>query len=160
MSSTTAPNRKILTPRPLLASVLVATVTALAAASHASEPARPTAKFETPNYVAEITATGPYKVGVAGTAKVTLLAKGGYHINPQYPYRFKTAEPPKGLSYPKPVLERVDGQFEEKRAVFSLAFVATETGQFDVGGALHMSVCSANNCLVDKPALAVSVKVQ
>ena len=150
-------------PRPLLAVVLVATATTLTAATPApaSESAFPAAaKFETANYLVEIAAPGPFKAGVAGTAKVTLTTKGAYHINAQYPYRFKAAAPPNGLSYPKPVLQRADGQFEEKRAVFNLAFVASQAGKFNVGGAFHMSVCSADNCLVDKPSLDVTVSVE
>ena len=162
MLATASPRLKR-TPRALLASILGAAVTTLTAASPApaSESAFPAAaKFETPNYLVEIAAPGAFKVGVEGTAKVTLTTKGAYHINPQYPYRFKAAEPPHGLSYPKPVLQRADGQFEEKRAVFKLAFVASQPGKFNVGGAFHMSVCSEGNCLVDKPALDVTVSVE
>jgi len=156
-------DRLIPSTRPLLAAVLGATSTTLAAASPApaSDSAfAASAKFETENYVVQITAADPVKVGVEGTAKVTLTTKGVYHINPQYPYRFKAATPPSGLSYPKPVLQRGDGQFEEKRAVFNLPFVASQAGKFNVGGTLHMSVCSSGNCLVEKPPLDVTVTVQ
>jgi hypothetical protein len=147
----------------LLPAVLIASATALttAARAPASESAFPaSAKFETDNYLVEITASGPFKVGVAGTAKVTLTTKGVYHINAQYPYRFKAAAPPDGLSYPKPVLQRADGQFEEKRAVFSLPFVASQAGKFNVSGTFHMSVCSSGSCLVEKPLLDVAVTVE
>jgi hypothetical protein len=149
--------------RPLLAFILVAAGTTLAAASQAlaSDSVFPlAAKFETANYLVEITAPGPFKVGAEGAANVTLTTKGAYHINAQYPYRFKAAAPPNGLSYPKPVLQRADGAFEEKRAVFKLPFVASQPGKFNVGGAFHLSVCSAENCLVDKPSLDVSVSVE
>ena len=150
-------------PRPLLAAIAVATVSTLTAASPApaSEPAFPaSAKLENDNYLVEISAAGPFKVGVEGTAKVTLTTKGAYHINPQYPYRFKAAAPGSGLSYPKPVLQRADGQFEEKKAVFNLPFVASQAGKFEVGGTFHMSVCSSGSCLMDKPPLDVTVSVQ
>lgn len=135
------------------------TVTVSAAASEPAFPA--SAKLETANYVVEISADGPFKAGVQGVAKVTLTTKGEYHINAQYPYRFKaSATPPPGLSYPKPVLQRADGQFEDKRAVFNLPFVTSQAGKFNVGGTFHMSVCSAGSCLVDKPPLDVTVTVQ
>jgi hypothetical protein len=149
--------------RPQLAFILAATAATLTASSQglASESAFPlAAKSETANYLAEITAPGPFKVGAEGTATVTLTTKGVYHINAQYPYRFKAAAPPNGLTYPKPVLQRADGKFEEKRAVFKLSFVASQPGKFNVGGAFHLSVCSAENCLVDKPSLDVSVSVE
>ncbi len=150
--------------RLLLAALLAASATALTATSRApaSEVAFPaSAKLDTENYLVEITAAGPFKAGVQGTVKVTLTTKGAYHINAQYPYRFKAAAtPPSGLSYPKPVLQRADGQFEEKRAVFNVPFVASQAGKFNVGGTFHMSVCSAGSCLVDKPSLDVTVAVE
>lgn len=157
--------RSLRSARPLLMLAVMASLTLLTAATAAPaaeyEQALPlTAKVETDNYVVEMTASGPFKVGVEGTAQVKLTTKGAYHVNPKYPYRFKTAAPPNGLVYPKPVLQRDDGRFEEKQAVFNVGFVASQAGQFEVGGAFHMSVCSAENCLVDKPSLAVAVRVQ
>jgi hypothetical protein len=149
--------------RPLLAALAVATLTTVAAAADAppAEVTFPAAvKLETENFLVEITAAGPFKVGKEGTARVTLTTKGVYHINPQYPYRFKAGTPPGGLAYPKPVLQRADGQFEEKRAVFNLAFVASQAGTFNVGGTFHLSVCSPGNCLVEKAPLDVAVSVQ
>jgi hypothetical protein len=155
--------RLTLSARPLLAGVAAAAITTFVTASDApaAESAFPASvRLETENYLVEITAAGPFKVGVEGTAKVTLTTKGVYHINAQYPYRFKAAAAPSGLSYPKPVLQRADGQFEEKRAVFNLAFVASQAGKFNVGGTFHMSVCSAGSCLVEKAPLDVAVNVQ
>jgi hypothetical protein len=57
-------------------------------------------------------------------------------------------------------LERADGQFAEKTATFKLPFVVNHAGSFDVGGVLHMSVCSPNSCIVQKAPLDVSVTVQ
>ncbi len=149
--------------RALLTAVVAAGATALTTASSApaSESAYPAStKLETANYLVEITAAGPVKVGAEGTAKVTLTTKGEYHINAQYPYRFKAAAAGAGLTYPKPVLQRADGQFEEKRAIFTLPFVVSQAGRFTVGGTFHMSVCSASSCLVEKAPLDVSVTVE
>lgn len=151
--------RPITSIRPWLAAVTLALVTA--ATTHTEAAAEPlSVKLETDHYLVELTAPGPFKAGVTGSAKVTLTTKGAYHINAQYPYRFKAATPPSGLSYPKPVLQRADGQFEEKRAVFNVPFVASQAGNFNVGGTFHMSVCSENNCLVEKAPLDVTVNVQ
>ena len=129
------------------------------------EPARlatpaPAPKLETDTYLVEITAGGPFKAGSAGSVKVTLTTKGAFHINGQYPYRFKAAAPPDGVSYPKPVLERADAQFEEKKATFTVPFLASRAGKFNVGGVLNMSVCSAGSCIVQKAPLEISVTVQ
>ena len=120
----------------------------------------PAPKLETDTFLVEITAGGPYKSGAAGSVKVTLTTKGVFHINSQYPYRFKAASPPEGVSYPKPVLERGDAQFEEKKAVFTLPFVASHAGKFTVGGVFSMSVCSAGSCIMQKASLEIPVTVQ
>ena len=132
------------------------------AASEASDgPGQPlAAKVEADTYLVEISAGGPYRAGSAGSVKVSLTAKAGFHINDQYPYRFNASAPAEGVSYPKPVLERADGQFGEKAAVFQLPFVASHAGQSTVGGVLKLSVCSPTSCIVQKAPLAVTVTVQ
>ena len=90
-----------------------------------------------------------------------LTTKGEYHLNKQYPYKFKVAEPaPEGVTFPKPLLERGDGSFEEKSCAFKVPFVAAKSGKAVVGGTLSMSVCSDANCVMDKQAVEVAVDVQ
>jgi hypothetical protein len=138
---------------------LLMSAPALPAAS--SDPAEPAAvRAEAEAYLVELTTGGPYKAGVPGSVTVSLTAKAGFHINEQYPYRFKTSPPAEGVSYPKPVLERADGQFAEKTARFTVPFVANHSGTFAVGGVLNLSVCSPTSCIVQKAPLDVSVSVQ
>jgi hypothetical protein len=154
-----------LSSRTVLATLIIAASVPAARARAASntEPSGAvpaSAKVETDNFLAEISAVGPYKAGAPATVKVSLTTKGIFHINGQYPYRFKTAPAPEGLTYSKVVLERADGQFEEKTAVFTLPFVASRAGTFNVGGVFHMSVCSPTSCVVQKAPLDISVTVQ
>src|SRR5262245_38106729 len=44
------------------------------------------------------------KAGQPGNAEIVLEPKGAFHCNENYPYRFKLAEPPAGVSYPSPVV--------------------------------------------------------
>jgi hypothetical protein len=146
---------------PTLLAALLSAFALPAGAANSAAPAQPsTAKVEADTFLVEISAGGPYKAGAAGSVQVSLTAKAGFHINDQYPYRFNTSPPAPGVSYPKPVLERADGQFAEKSAVFSLPFVADHAGQFTVGGVLKLSVCSPTSCIVEKAPLAVFVSVQ
>jgi hypothetical protein len=154
-----------LAARTALATLVIAASVPAARARAASDtdPSRAepvSTKLDTDNFLAEISAVGPYKAGVPATVKVSLTTKGVFHINGQYPYRFKTAPAPDGLTYSKSVLERADGQFEEKTAVFTLPFVASHAGAFNVGGVFHMSVCSPTSCVVQKAPLDISVTVQ
>jgi hypothetical protein len=119
------------------------------------------AKAETDNYVAEIKAAGSYAAGTEGTVEVVLAPKGAYHMNAQYPYKFKAADPaPDGVTFPKPVLQRADGNFEEKRGSFKVPFVASKSGTVTVSGTLSLSVCSDANCIMDKVALEIPVSVK
>jgi hypothetical protein len=117
-------------------------------------------KLETDTFLAEISPVGSYKAGAPASVKVSLTTKGVFHINAQYPYRFKTAPAPDGVTYSKAVLDRADGQFEEKSAVFTLPFVAGHAGTFNISGVFHMSVCSPTNCVMQKAPLEVTVTVQ
>lgn len=117
-------------------------------------------KADAANYIAEIVGTGAYKAGTEGTVQVTVVPKGEYHINAQYPYKFKANAPSDGLTYPKPTLQRADGKFEEKRGTFIVPFVAAKAGKVSVGGTFNLSVCSAANCIMDKVPLEVVVDVK
>ncbi len=147
------PPRMYRIPRPLALALWLGA----SGVAAASAPAASTVDADT--YRAEMSAAGPYKIG-AGSVRVSLTAKQQFHINGEYPYRFKASPPAEGVSYPKPVLERADGQFAEKTAVFNLPFVASHAGQFAVGGVLNLSVCSASSCIVHKAPLNVTVTVQ
>ena len=145
----------------LLSHSVLPPASARAASETGGGPAQPsTAKVEADAYLVEISAGGPYRTGATSSVKVSLTAKAGFHINDQYPYRFNASPPAPGISYPKPVLDRADGQFEAKAAVFNLPFVANHAGQFPIGGVLKLSVCSPTSCIVQKAPLAVSVTVQ
>lgn len=118
-------------------------------------------KAETENYLAEIKATGEYKAGSEGALEITFSTKGDYHINEQYPYKFKAADPaPDGVSFPKPILQRADGKFEAKKGSFKVPFVAAKSGKVTIGGTLSLSVCSAANCIMDKVPLELAVDVK
>lgn len=119
------------------------------------------AKAETENYVVEIKGDGAYKAGAEGTVTVTLVTKGDYHINKQYPYKFKATDPaPEGVTFSKPVLQRGDGTFEEKTGSFKVPFTAAKAGRATVGGTFYLSVCSDANCVMDKVPLELAVDVK
>jgi hypothetical protein len=115
---------------------------------------------ETDNYVAEIKADGTYKAGTEGNVTVTLTTKNGHHTNAQYPYKFKLDTAPDGVTYPKPLLQRADGTFEEARGLFKVPFTSAKAGKVTIAGTLFLSVCSDAHCIIDKVALEVPVDVK
>ena len=118
-------------------------------------------KSETDTYIAEVKASGTYRAGAEGTVEVTFSTKGDYHINKQYPYKFKATDPaPEGIKYSKPILLRADGTFEEKSGSFKVPFVVNKAGKATVSGVLSLSVCSDANCIMDKVDLEVEVEAK
>jgi hypothetical protein len=116
--------------------------------------------FENANYSAKIASAGPCKKDQTCSAEVVVQAKGEYHINDKYPYRFKLDDPPPaGLKYPKAVIGKEDGTMDEHKVTLKVPFVPASAGDKKVAGTLSLSVCSAANCLMDKQQLDLTVKV-
>jgi hypothetical protein len=125
----------------------------------AAGPARPS--LENANYRAEMRSAGACRKDSPCAAEVLVEAKGEYHINDKYPYRFKLEDPPPpGVKYPKPVVGKEDGTMDERKVVMKVPFVSEASGQAKVSGTLSLSVCSAANCLMDKQPLELTVKVE
>jgi len=119
------------------------------------------ASFDNANYSARIASAGPCKKDQTCTAEVVVQAKGDYHINDKYPYRFKLEDPPAaGLKYPKAVISKEDGTMDEHKVTLMVPFVPASAGDKKVAGTLSLSVCSAANCLMDKQQLDLTVKVE
>jgi hypothetical protein len=125
----------------------------------AAGPARPS--LDNANYRAELRSAGACRKNSPCAAEVLVEAKGDYHINDKYPYRFKLEDPPPpGIKYPKPVVGKEDGTMDERKVVLKVPFVSEVSGQTKVSGTLSLSVCSAANCLMDKQPLELNVKVE
>ena len=118
-------------------------------------------RAETESYTVEMLAGGTARAGAESSVTVKVTAKGSYHINQQYPYKFKADEAAaKGVRYPKPILLRADGKFDEKTATFVVPFVPAAAGKVTVAGVLSMSVCNDATCVMDRPALEREVDVK
>jgi hypothetical protein len=112
------------------------------------------------NYRVLIRPSGSCKRAEMCSVEVSLEAKGEYHINDKYPYKFKVDDPPPGVKYPKPIVSKDDAVVEEKKLSLKVPFVSETPGDKRVAGTFSLSVCSAANCLMDKQPLEVTVKVQ
>ena len=149
-----------------LSAVFAVVVAALVSPAVAAPVAPPTSvqannKKDKDSYTVELKASGTYKKGVEGTVEIILTPKNGHHVNPDYPAKFKVTDPaPEGITYPKKILKREDGKFEEKGATLKIPFVAANAGKQKVSGAFHFSVCSEKNCFMEKVDLDVDVDVQ
>lgn len=151
-----------------LAALSLASVACSEASASAAPNAQPErtdvargAKAETDAYVAEMKASGAYAAGAEGVVAVTLAPKGSYHVNEKYPIKWKAAEPaPEGITYPKPILRKEDGQVSDKAASFNVPFVAAKAGKATLVGTLSFSVCSDANCLMERVELELEVEAK
>ncbi len=106
--------------------------------------------------------------GATCAVDVRLVATGAFHINDEYPYRFK-ADDAKDLQYfgadsaGKGVFSKAAGDWSKtdpKSGAMTVKFAAASVGQKTVAGTLKLSVCSEANCLLEQRQLAVAVDVK
>ena len=131
------------------------------AGQESSSIAEGKSKVDADAYSVEIKASGTYKAGSEGVAEITIVPKGDYHINDKFPIKFKATDPaPEGVKYTKAVLKREDGTFEDKKGSLKVPFTATRAGKATVSGTLSISMCSSQNCLMEKLDLELTVDVK
>jgi hypothetical protein len=133
--------------------------TPAAPSSSAAAPAAP--KFEAEAYEVKLEAAGDYAKGKEGVVKVVLTARKGYHVNDKYPTKFTTQSPAAdGMSYPKPVVKKDDGKFEQLKAELPIPVIPTKAGQLNVAGVFAFGVCNESRCLNEKLPLELTISVK
>jgi len=136
-------------------------VAAIALSIAVVSPASAANKQEKDSFTVELKATGPYKKGAESSVELVLKSKGAHHVNPDYPAKFKVADPPPaGVTFPKMVLKKEDGKFEEHQATIKIPFTAANAGKTKIAGVFSFSVCSDKNCFMEKAELDVEVDVK
>jgi len=115
---------------------------------------------EADGYITSIVVGTSYKAGEKASFNVTLQPKTGFHINGQFPIRFKANTPPEGVTYDKPLLKREDGKFTDTDGSFQVDFTAAKAGTYTVGGTISLSVCNEKTCTMEKVALEAAIEVK
>lgn len=129
-----------------------------APAQPADQPKRAASAFDEANYMIAIRPRGTYKSGQAGAVEVVLKAKPPYHCNDKYPYKLKLEVSP-GVTFPNPVVTRDAVKVEHMQATMTVPFTPDSPGKKIIAGRYQFSVCSADNCLVDKQDVQLAVDV-
>jgi hypothetical protein len=100
--------------------------------------------------------------------RLKLTATGDYHINDEYPYKFK-AEDAGGVEFQgtdgagKNVFSKAAGDWSkdgEKNGTMTVKFKPADKGSKSITGTFKLSVCSAQNCLLKAAQLSVPVTVK
>ena len=110
------------------------------------------------SFSAYLAAKPSYKKGQPATVTAIVNPVGGYKINMEYPYKFKMAAAPPGVTYPEAIVRAVNRT--EKRATMSIPFTPDAAGNATISGECSLSVCTDSNCVIEKVNLSVSVKVE
>lgn len=114
--------------------------------------------FSAASYDVSMKAAGPYKAGQPGVVTIVLAAKAPYHCNDKYPYKLKLEDSP-GVKYPDKLVSRDAVKVEHMQATMSVPFTPESPGTKTIAGKYLFSVCSAENCLVEKRDLKLDVNV-
>jgi hypothetical protein len=101
---------------------------------------------------------GPYTSGKPGAAEVQVMAKGGYHCNDKYPYKFKVTDAP-GVSFASPVFDKSALTLETSKATMKVDFTPDSKGEKTIAGVFSFSLCSSERCLVEKRDLSTKIAV-
>jgi hypothetical protein len=103
--------------------------------------------------------------GAACDLQLKVVATGDYHINDDYPYRFKADDAP-GIAFlgssaaDKGVFSKSTGDWqkaEAKTGTMSVKFTPAAAGDKTISGTFKVSVCSAENCVLDQPKVSAVV---
>lgn len=152
-SSPAAPSTSAETPAPAIA------------VTSAAPEAPPPPPVESPKQTAQafsvwLQSSGRYTAGQQGTVEAVVIPKGEFHCNAEYPYKFVASSGSSGVTYPKPTLRSEGVSVSPNRAVMRVPFVPQNAGDAKVGGTFHFSVCTDQQCVVEKRDVFVTVKVQ
>jgi hypothetical protein len=100
---------------------------------------------------------GKAVVGAKAKASLTLLAKGGWHVNEQAPITVKL-QPGPGLTLDKNRLTRADlVEKTQDRARFDVAFTATEPGKKTIDAEASFVICQDSACKPVKEKVVLAV---
>jgi len=119
-------------------------------------------------WLVELSLAGDLVAGAPGAVVVSISAKPGFHVNPDYPMKFTPSDEStvtfaaKAIALGEAVTrEPCHGHPDEAcRASAPVSFTTRNAPSVTVAGTLAFSVCSAEQCLIEKQPLRVSAPVK
>jgi hypothetical protein len=94
-----------------------------------------------------------------------LVATGDFHVNDEYPYKFK-ADDASGVAFlgtdqgGKNTFSKAAGDWQKtdaKSGAMTVKFIPADPSAKSIGGTLKLSVCSAGACLLEQRQVSASV---
>ena len=100
------------------------------------------------------------QVNVRAVAKVSVLPKGGFHVNTEYPVKL-TLTAPSGVTLEKQKQVKEDAKrFEKAGLDFEVGFTAAASGKQSFTGELRFAVCTDTECKPTTEKIAFDVDVK
>lgn len=109
-------------------------------------------KFDEAAFAVEMASKNPVKVGETGHLTITLTPKAPFHVNAEYPHRFKVTSA-KGSNAPATVVTAEPAKRKPTQLELSVPVVPSQIGSGELEGELSFSVCTAEKCLMEKRQL-------
>jgi hypothetical protein len=129
-----------------------------AAPAPAAAPA-PTPSIEDKTFKLALVSEPAYTAGAPAKLKLVLEARGGYHVNQDYPIKIDL-KAPAAVKLAKASLGKADAaEFGEPAAKFDVPFTA-ESGAHQLTADVDFAVCTPETCMPDQRTLAVSLNVK
>lgn len=123
----------------------------------AAAPAGPaTSKYSEANFDLTLSPKGAYAPGQAAEAEIVLVAKAPFHVNQNYPYKFKLKDAP-GLKFANAVVGKDAVKLEPARATLPVAFTPESAGKHTLAGQMSFSVCTDDKCMIEKRELSLDI---
>lgn len=158
-----APTAEVPSPQAPPAAASVPAAAASAAEAPAAAPpaggAAGQSRYDEAKFAIVAQASGAYAAGKEGIVEVVLDAKPPFHVNQQYPYKFKAKEAP-GVKFAQPVIGKDQAKLETQRMTMRVPFTPDAAGQRTVSGQFLFSVCTDETCLMEKRDLSLVVDVK
>jgi hypothetical protein len=122
-------------------------------------PAAGSSRYDEAKFAVEAKPSGSYAAGKEASFDIVLDAKPPFHVNQQYPYKFKTKEGP-GVKFSQAVVGKDAAKLETQRVTMRVPFTPDGAGKRTVNGQFAFSVCTDETCLMEKRDLSLVVDVK
>jgi hypothetical protein len=129
----------------------------LEAPTRLTAPAKSGERTEDPAFSAWLEGPAEVVVGEASKAHARVVAKQPYKCNEKYPAKF-TWDSQDGLKVASPKVKGMN--VAGKEGTLALPFSAVRAGAVTLSGTLSFSVCTKENCRIEKRKLALKVQAK
>jgi hypothetical protein len=106
--------------------------------------------------------------GANCSVALTLVATGDFHINDEYPYKFRADDAPHvAFQGTDPaganVFSKTASNWQKvgpQKGTMNVVFQSADKGEKNISGVFKLSVCSAHNCQLEQATLTMPVAVR